>query len=32
MALDRLTEAAETDLVEILAWSETQFGGAARRR
>ncbi|MDP3747810.1 MAG: type II toxin-antitoxin system RelE/ParE family toxin [Phenylobacterium sp.] len=32
MAAYRLTEAAETDIVEILAWSETQFGGAARRR
>ncbi|CAN7311960.1 type II toxin-antitoxin system RelE/ParE family toxin [Phenylobacterium sp. LjRoot225] len=32
LAVYRLTEAAETDFVEILAWSETQFGGAARRR
>ncbi len=31
-AIYRLTEAAETDIVEILAWSETQFGGEARRR
>ena len=28
----RLTGAAETDIVEILAWSQTQFGDAARRR
>ncbi len=32
MARYRLTEAAETDIVEILEWSERQFGGAARRR
>ena len=32
MAGYRLTEAAETDIIEILAWSETEFGGAARRR
>jgi plasmid stabilization system protein ParE len=32
MAVYRLTEAAETDIVEILAWSESQFGGVARRR
>jgi toxin ParE1/3/4 len=28
----RLTEAAETDIVEILAWSQAEFGEAARRR
>jgi toxin ParE1/3/4 len=28
----RLTEAAENDIVEILAWSEAQFGATARRR
>jgi toxin ParE1/3/4 len=32
MAVYRLTKAAETDIVEILAWSESQFGGVARRR
>jgi toxin ParE1/3/4 len=32
MAGYRLTQAAEADIVEILAWSETQFSGAARRR
>jgi len=32
MALYRLTEAAEADIVDILAWSETQFGSAARIR
>jgi len=29
MALYRLTESAEADIVDILAWSETQFGSAA---
>jgi toxin ParE1/3/4 len=28
----RLSEAAETDIVDILAWSQTQFGEAARLR
>ena len=28
----RLTDAAQSDIVEILAWSEMQFGEAARRR
>jgi toxin ParE1/3/4 len=28
----RLSEAAETDIIDILVWSETQFGEAARRR
>ena len=32
MADFRLTEAAETDIVEILAWSEAQFGRDARIR
>jgi len=32
MALYRLTEAAEADIVDVLAWSETQFGSAARIR
>jgi toxin ParE1/3/4 len=32
MADFRLTEAAQTDIVEILAWSEAQFGAAARIR
>ncbi len=32
MALYRLTESAEADTVDILAWSETQFGSAARIR
>lgn len=32
MADFRLAEAAEADIVEILAWSETRFGAAARRR
>ena len=32
MADLRLTEAAETDIVEILAWSQAEFGEAARRR
>lgn len=32
MADFRLTEAAQADIVEILAWSEAQFGGAARVR
>ena len=32
MAIYRLSEAAEGDIVELLAWSEAQFGGAARRR
>ncbi|HEX4180478.1 MAG TPA: type II toxin-antitoxin system RelE/ParE family toxin [Caulobacteraceae bacterium] len=32
MADYRLTEAAETDIIEILAWSEAQFGEAARQR
>ena len=32
MADLRLTEAAETDIVEILAWSQAEFGAAARRR
>ena len=32
MAGYRLAEAAEIDIVEILAWSEAQFGEAARQR
>ena len=28
----RLTDAAQSDIVEILAWSEAQFGEAARKR
>lgn len=32
MAGIRLTQAAESDIVEILAWSEAQLGEAARRR
>jgi toxin ParE1/3/4 len=32
MAVYRLTGAAEADIVEILAWSEVQFGPAARLR
>jgi toxin ParE1/3/4 len=32
MALYRLTESAEADIVDILAWSETQFGSTARIR
>jgi toxin ParE1/3/4 len=32
MAVYRLTEAAEADIVDILAWSETEFGSAARIR
>jgi len=32
MADVRLTQAAESDIVEILAWSEAQFGPAARGR
>jgi toxin ParE1/3/4 len=32
MAVYRLTEAAEADIVDILAWSEVQFGAAARVR
>jgi toxin ParE1/3/4 len=32
MAVYRLTESAEADIVDILAWSEMQFGGAARIR
>jgi toxin ParE1/3/4 len=29
MAIYRLTGAAETDIIDISVWSETQFGGAA---
>jgi toxin ParE1/3/4 len=32
MAGVRLTDAAQSDIVEILAWSQLQFGEAARRR
>jgi toxin ParE1/3/4 len=32
MASFRLSRAAESDIVEILAWSEAEFGAAARRR
>jgi toxin ParE1/3/4 len=32
MAVYRLTDAAEADIIDILAWSETQFGNAARTR
>ncbi len=32
MAVYRLTGAAEADIVEILAWSDVQFGPAARLR
>jgi len=32
MAVYRLTDAAEADIIDILAWSETQFGKAARTR
>ena len=32
MAAFRLTQAAEADVVAALAWSQTQFGDAARRR
>ena len=32
MASFRLSRAAESDIVEILAWSEAQFGAVARRR
>jgi toxin ParE1/3/4 len=32
MASIRFTAAAETDIVDILAWSEQRFGPAARRR
>ena len=32
MAVYRLTQAAEADIVDILAWSQTQFGSAARSR
>jgi len=32
MAVYRLTDAAEVDIIDILAWSETQFGEAARTR
>jgi len=32
MALYRLTESAEADIVDILAWSGTQFGSAPRIR
>jgi len=28
----RLTESAQADIMEILAWSQTQFGEEARRR
>ena len=28
----RLSEAAETDIIDILVWSEAQFGEPARRR
>ena len=28
----RLSDAAQSDIVDILAWSETQFGEAARKR
>lgn len=32
MAVYRLTDAAEADIVDILEWSESNFGEAARRR
>jgi plasmid stabilization system protein ParE len=32
MTIYRLTAAAESDIMDILAWSETRFGGVARRR
>lgn len=32
MSAYRLTEAAEADIVDVLAWSEETFGDAARRR
>lgn len=31
-AVYRLTDAAEADIVDVLAWSETHFGPAARLR
>jgi toxin ParE1/3/4 len=32
MAEYRLTRAAEADIIDILVWSQTQFGEAARKR
>jgi len=32
MAGLRLSQAAQDDIIDILAWSQTQFGEAARRR
>ena len=32
MATFRLSHAAESDIIEALAWSETRFGSAARAR
>lgn len=32
MAVYRLTDAAESDIIDILEWSEAQFGAAARSR
>ena len=32
MASLRLSQAAEDDIIDILAWSQAQFGEAARRR